>query len=87
MLADSEVTNKPEAVMEKMLDGFRFTQMVCVAARLGLADLMADEPQHINQLAQAAGAHPGALYRLLRALAALPRRKARWRLSLTRTPR
>src|SRR3954447_21595701 len=44
-------------------------QAVSVAARLCLADLMADSPQTVDGLAQATGTHAPSLKRLLRALA------------------
>jgi hypothetical protein len=42
---------------------------VYVAAKLGIADLLKEGPLHPEALAQATGAHPGALTRLLRLLA------------------
>jgi hypothetical protein len=51
--------------------GFRATQLVYIAAKLGLADLLESGPQQAAALAAALGAHPRALYRLLRALASL----------------
>jgi hypothetical protein len=51
--------------------GFRATQPVHVAAKLGIADLLQDGPQPVSALAAAVRAHPRALYRLLRALASL----------------
>jgi hypothetical protein len=69
MSSESNPDNPTWTTMNRMINGFRLTQMICVAARLGLAEFMADGPQHINQLASASGAHPGALYRLLRGLA------------------
>ena len=71
MTSDSNLPNSSWATMNQMINGFRTTQMVCVAARLGVADLMADGPMHVAQLAVTVGAHEGALYRLLRALASL----------------
>src|SRR5687768_6894546 len=53
------------------ITGFRTTQMIHVAAKLGLADLLADGPRRPGELAAAVGAEPQALYRLLRALAGL----------------
>ena len=49
--------------------GFRTTQLIHVAAKLGIADVLKDGPQDASALARAVGAHPRALYRLLRALA------------------
>ena len=59
----------PQAALLSMIGGFRLTQAIYVAARLGLADLLASGPLAAPQLAELADAHPGALYRLLRALA------------------
>ena len=59
-----------EAVRRSIM-GFRTTQMLHVAAKLGVADLLKDGPQDASTLAAAVGAHPRSLYRLLRALASL----------------
>src|SRR5262245_55492908 len=57
--------------------GFKLTEMVFaslasqgiyVSAKLGIADLLADGPKTVTELAQAAGADADALYRILRAL-------------------
>jgi DNA-binding IclR family transcriptional regulator len=47
------------------------SQSLYVAARLGIADLLQDGPQSSDALATAVGAHPDALYRVLRALASV----------------
>jgi len=54
-----------------MVTGSWATQALYVAAKLAIPDLLADGPRSARQLAQASGAHPGALYRLLRALSAM----------------
>lgn len=54
-----------------MLNGFQVAQAIHVAAVLGVADHLVAGPQSSEAIAAAVGAHPGALYRLLRALAAL----------------
>ncbi len=70
-----------QMTMLRMLTGFHMTQMLAVAARLGVADRLTDGPQSAEALASATGAHPDALYRMLRALAnmgvfeALPERR------------
>jgi SAM-dependent methyltransferase len=46
-------------------------QAIHAAAKLGVPDLLADGPKHSDELARAVGAHPGALYRLLRGLVVL----------------
>jgi hypothetical protein len=58
-------------VLIDMIMGFRTTQLIHVAAKLGIADLLNDGPRHSAELAQATGADPHALYRLLRALASM----------------
>jgi hypothetical protein len=57
--------------LRQMLLGYRFSQAIYVAAKLGLADLLKDGPQGSDELATAVGAHPDALHRLLRVLASL----------------
>jgi hypothetical protein len=58
-------------VLRRMIDGYRFTQLLYVVAKLGIADLLRDGPKRSEELAQAVGAHPRTLYRVLRALASL----------------
>jgi hypothetical protein len=53
-----------------MITGAWLSQAICVAARLGLADLLASGPRRVAELANSAGAHAASLFRLLRALAA-----------------
>lgn len=59
----------PEAKLQGMLSGVLITQMVAVAARLGLADTLAKGPRHHAELATELELSSEALYRLLRALA------------------
>lgn len=61
----------PAVVLREMIMGFRVTQMVFVAAKLGVADLLADGARHAEDLATHTGAHPRTLYRLLRALGSI----------------
>jgi O-methyltransferase domain len=53
----------------RMSEGFGATRAVQLAAELGVADLLVDGPRTVDDLASATSTHPGALYRLLRALA------------------
>jgi hypothetical protein len=53
----------------EMTRGYVVTQTLFVSAQLGIADRLADGPRPVAELAAAAGAHPRALYRILRALA------------------
>ena len=59
------------ATVRQLIMGFRATQLIYVAAKLGLADQLVQGPQTPQQLARTVGANPQALYRLLRALASL----------------
>jgi hypothetical protein len=59
------------ATLRQLIMGFRTTQLIHVAAKLGLADRLQQGPQTAAALAQAVGAEPQALYRLLRALASI----------------
>jgi 16S rRNA U1498 N3-methylase RsmE len=53
-----------------MLRGQWLARAVETAAELGVADLVADGPRSIDDLAEATDSHAPSLYRLLRALAA-----------------
>lgn len=59
----------PRAATARLLGGFRVTQLLRVAAELGLADLLAAGPQSIGELARRVGAQPDALHRVMRTLA------------------
>jgi hypothetical protein len=61
----------PAQAMLQMTAGHWISQAIYVAAKLGIADLLKDGPRSSEELAQLAGAHPRALYRLLRALASV----------------
>jgi hypothetical protein len=61
----------PARTIAQMLNGHALTQSLYVAARLGLADLLAGQPLGADELAARTGAHAPSLYRLLRTLASL----------------
>ena len=61
----------PPMQMMEMLYGALATQMISVAAELGVADLLADGPRPADELAVQTKTDPTSLYRLLRALAGL----------------
>lgn len=63
----------PETVqtLQRMINGYMVSQALYVAARLGLADLVAVGPKTPEVLAEATGTHAPSLYRLLRALGVL----------------
>jgi hypothetical protein len=54
-----------------MVTAYRTSQLVYVAAKLGLADLLRDGPRSVDHLAESVSANPKSLYRVLRALAGL----------------
>ena len=57
--------------LREMIGGVRYTQLVYVAAKLGIADLLKDGPRSPDDLADSIGADRRNLYRVLRALASL----------------
>lgn len=59
---------KDATPLRELIMGFRTTQLLHVAARLGLADRLRDGPRTAHALAPLLGAHPRALHRLMRAL-------------------
>jgi hypothetical protein len=63
------MSDDPHARMWELMRGFMATQALYVAARLGLADDLADAPRPVAEIAERAGAEPDALHRFLRALA------------------
>lgn len=65
-------TAPPTVAMAQLIgNGLYVSRALYVAAHLGIADLLAEQPRAIPDLAAAAGAQPRALYRLLRALASI----------------
>ena len=61
-------TTTEQTTLRQMIDGYRISKIICVAAELGLADQLASGPKHYAELAAASGTNAQALYRLLRAL-------------------
>jgi hypothetical protein len=55
----------------RMVNEYRVSQAICVAAMLGIADHIKDGRRSADELASLTDTHPRALYRLLRALAAI----------------
>lgn len=56
--------------LHHLINGYRISQAIHVAASLGIADHLADGSSTSGDLAAATATHPESLYRLLRALAA-----------------
>lgn len=63
----------PPASMQilQMLSGFQVSQALYVAAKLGIATVLADGPRTVDEIAAAVDADPGALARIIRFLATL----------------
>ena len=61
----------PSVALHQLMVGHWVSQALCVAAELGIADHMAAPPCDVSELAKAVSAHPGALFRLMRALASV----------------
>lgn len=61
----------PQAIMMQMSMGAMVTQAIYVAAKLRIADILADGEKHIDEIATEAEAHSPSLYRILRTLASL----------------
>ncbi len=57
--------------LRALILGYRLSSALAVAADLGLSDVLADGPRGVDELAEATGADPDGLSRLLRALASL----------------
>ena len=62
---------QPLPAVFQMATGYWVSQAVYVAAKLGIADLLADSPKSCEEIAGATGADCDSLFRLLRALASL----------------
>jgi hypothetical protein len=60
---------RPSLALRRLVNGYQVSQAIHVASVLGIADLLANGPRTIEDLATATGASPHALNRLLRALA------------------
>ena len=61
----------PTRTLLQLTSGYWVSQMIYVAAKLGIADLLKDGPRTCEELAHATGTHARSLYRLMRALASV----------------
>jgi O-methyltransferase domain/Dimerisation domain len=61
----------PEAILTQTILGSLNAQAVYVVAKLGVADLLANRPKPIEELARAVEADTASLYRVMRALSSL----------------
>jgi hypothetical protein len=57
-----------ETTLAQLIDGYLTTQLLYVAAKLGVADVLADGPRPGREVAAAVGADPDVLVRVLRGL-------------------
>ncbi len=69
--AETPPTLPPPAALLQMMTGYWISKAIYVAAKLGIADLLADGPLGSEELSMATQTHAPALYRLLRALASV----------------
>jgi hypothetical protein len=60
-----------QTALRQLLDGYRISQLLFVAAELGIADLLKEGAKPYDELAQATHTHPRALFRVLRGLASV----------------
>lgn len=64
-------TVPPQMVLARMMTGYAVGQLIYVAARLGLAELLKDGPQSIDELARRTETDQNSLYRVMRGLVAV----------------
>lgn len=72
MMRDNQPANAevpPDAILMQMLFGALMQRSIGVAAKLGIADLLAAKPQTATELAARTKTHAPSLYRVLRTLA------------------
>jgi Dimerisation domain len=68
---DETQTAPPHAQLVQMALAYCTSRIVYIAAKLGLADHLAEGPKSADELAGPTGTHAPSLYRLMRALANL----------------
>jgi hypothetical protein len=66
-----QVSAPPDAILMQMLFGAQMQKSICVATKLGIAELLAERPWTTDELAAQTGTHAPSLYRLLRTLASI----------------
>lgn len=67
----NDSTPPPDAILMQMLFGAQMQRSLCLAARLGIADFLAESPHTAEELAAKTRTHAPSLYRLLRTLASI----------------
>ena len=61
----------PREALLQMVNSYLISQALYVAAKLGIADLLADGPKSSDEIAAAVDCHPPSVYRLLRCVASV----------------
>ncbi len=61
----------PRVTAMQMITGYWVSRLLYAAAKIGIADLLADGSKSVDELATAIGMQASSLYRLLRALASV----------------
>jgi len=64
--SQSQIDADASALLKIMINGYRVSQMIFVASKLHIADLLAAGPMTIEQLAGATRPHSESLQRILR---------------------
>jgi hypothetical protein len=64
-------TERPDELVRRMMNGYQLTQLIYIAAKLRIADHLAEGPRGVKDLAAVTNSHEDSLYRILRALAGL----------------
>ena len=64
-------TEKPDELVRRLMNGFQLTQLIYIAAKLRIADHLAQGPRAVTDLAAVTNSHEDSLYRILRTLAGL----------------
>src|SRR4051812_33725115 len=69
--ATTEQSLSPQVFLTQLAFGHIVTQALYVATKLGVADLVAEKPRPVSELAAATNVNERALYRVLRSLASV----------------
>ncbi len=67
----AQETVAPEARMMKFILGKWISKPIHVAAKLGIADILAEGSRNIDYISEMTGTHPPSLYRMMRALSSV----------------
>jgi hypothetical protein len=70
-IASTKECRSSSAALFQMATGYWISQAIYVAAKLGIADMLKDEPQSCVALAAATGSDAPSLFRLMRASASV----------------